>query len=63
MQTVPVAHAQAQEAQLRDLLSPAGFVWELTMLRNPAGTSRYCPEVFPALPAFRAVTRQLWAAS
>lgn len=41
---------QVKEAQLRELLSPAGFVWELTVLRSLDGVHKACPGVVgPAL--------------
>ncbi len=30
---------QVEEGDLRAVLSPAGFVWELTVPRNPDGTN------------------------
>ena len=32
-------HAQVSEAELRSALSPAGFVWELKVPRNPDGNT------------------------
>ena len=32
-------HMQVKEEELRKVLAPAGFVWELTVPRNPDGAS------------------------
>ena len=37
----PAVVAQVKEGQLQQLLTPAGFVWELTIPRKPDGAARY----------------------